>query len=1042
MNPQNTHRATGTLRPVSPDVPGIPDHVLSSLRRTYPRGYAALEKAIAEAPGETGLQRVADIEVHADHLLLRTDSGDAVREIPFDVSNITPRGGTFDLLLDRDQQTVFILSGHDTGALTPALKGRLLDVLRPHYWLVEGAKEPAANPFLFGTREIREFLSSLLEEPAVGVIHPHIQAVAQAMSRGEYLGASEFVQSLQRASLELRRSGLDPALQRRLETVARTTAQLRRGFQPVLAIRKVTRPAILETLGVDDAKSLRQTLSKPEVLSRLIPSHAIDTESIGSMDLARLLELVEELREYEFCDIFLVDRTPEPRPGTIGATMRREGMEVSPLSTPDNLGEAMKLIHSLSRASSFLFSREQSRRMNIAVQDHLPKAGRDHIVGFFPGLGSRASYQNLGRSLLDSGIPDVVRIYQDCARALGFPGRPEKLLLVPENMPEGKMEQQGFIGAALLVHSLALEAHLRAGAQESGAPVNFVAYTGESFGVITSAVASGSISFGDGAKIAQAFTPLMLVAAEGEAPDEPFARKIATYLPDSLKGQKLVPEPSHVVGLQADPEDLAEALEDIERSYPKTDVEVHKTYSLRQTNIYVRTGVKSDFDRFMRKFPAVRMEELKAPTKFLAHSERMTGVRQALERFIEKNNIVFRKPHTPVVSNNNAGLLTTAAEVRSGVLAITNEIMASRTTVETLASLHPDMILELGLGNKSVQLLTDNNVEAPVLAYTGAPDETDLFLRAVKLVDGLMEELGRLHTSGSRLAAQHYGTLRGLFRLASKSPFYERYFHRTMGRVITNEMLHSERDGSPAFYRFLEIFQHTYNHRGSILPDQGELVLQARLKKRIVGHPERLGQVYAELQVINGTGDVADRSSINIRQPEVVVFHFDRLADLGYADLARKTRLLLDTQPLARQIYDQMLESLRIEDDGFLTLAGTTVPTVDQMAMSHIVYQYTLFHILHLYRPAMFAQNDYYLEGSDPMGWLVALAASGAVTLPDIVKLYGAYLRAGADTDGVQAALDRMLSALKKSDVPVISPEGIPLQSKKDLEAATRAVFR
>jgi malonyl CoA-acyl carrier protein transacylase len=680
--------------------------------------------------------------------------------------------------------------------------------------------------------------------------------------------------------------------------------------------------------------------------------------------------------------------------------------------------------------------------MTHAVQDYLPKVGRDRIVGFFPGLGSRASYQNLDRSLLDSGIPEVVEIYRDGARALGFPDQPEKLLMVSENMPKGKLEQQGFIGAALLVHNLALEAYLRATAEQSGVPISFMAYTGESFGVITSAVASGSISVSDGVKIGQAFTPLMMLAAEGEGLDDPFAQEMVSYLPESLKGKKLVPEPSYVVALKGDPENLADILEDIDKSYPKVDVEVHKFYSWRQVNIYVRAGVMPSFGLFMRQFPDVKMEELKSPTTFLAHSERMWGVRRALERFIEKNNIFFKKPRTPVVSNNNAGLFNTAAEVRSGVLAITDEIMTSQATVETLDSLHPDMILELGLGNKSVQLLTDNNIEAPVMAYTGTADETDQFLRAVKLVNGSIGELKKLRASGDRLEAQHYNTLQGFFQLASKNPFSERCFYRTMSRVITNEMLHPERDGSPAFYRFLEVFQHTNNHRANIDVDKGELVLQARLRKKIVGHPERLGQVYTELKVIDGTGDVADRSSIDINQPEVVVFHFDRLADLGYTNLARKTRLLLDTQPLARQIYDQMVESLRIEGDGFLTLTGATVPTVDQMAMSHIVYQYILFHILHRYRPAMFAQSDYYLEGSDPVGWLVALAASGAVSLPDIIELYGAYLRAGTGTDGAEVALEQMLSSLKKSDVPVISPAGIPLQSKNELEAATRAVFR
>jgi malonyl CoA-acyl carrier protein transacylase len=679
--------------------------------------------------------------------------------------------------------------------------------------------------------------------------------------------------------------------------------------------------------------------------------------------------------------------------------------------------------------------------MDLAAQDHPPKAGQGRqILGFFPGLGSRAFYQNLDRGLLDSGLPEVVEIYQESARALGLPGQPERLLMIPENMPTGKLAAQGFVGAAFLVHSLALEAHLRAMAENERVPVHFVGYTGESLGIITAAVASGALSVGDGVKLGYAFTPLMLTAADGLGPDDPLAADMAAYLPESLRGRRLVPEPYHVIGLRGDPADLGEILAEIEKIYPKTDVEVHKLYSQRQTNIYVRAGVKPDFDLFAESFPAVDTAELKAPTTFLAHAERMIGARQAFERFMTANGIVFHEPHTPVVSNNNTGLLTTAAEVRNGILAITNEIMASQTTVETLDSLRPDVILELGLGNKSVQLLIDNNVDVPVTSYAGTADEKGLFLHAVQLVDALLGELETLHATGEHLTDRHRQTLREIFWLSEDDPFCERYFYRTIGRVIANEMLLRDRVAAPAFYELLEIFQHTYNYRGHIDVGGGELVLQARLKKRIIGPAEGLGQVCTELKVIDGSGIVSDRSLIRSERHEVVVFHFDQLPGLSYADLARNTRLLLDTQPLARQIYDHVFESLDIEDNGILMSAGGTAPTINQLALGYLVYQYSLFRLLHLHRPAIF-MHDYYLAGSDPMGWLVALAASGAATLPDAVRLYCSYLRSGMETEEAKAALGRVLAALNMPDVPIISPEGIPLQAKIDLEATTRAVF-
>jgi malonyl CoA-acyl carrier protein transacylase len=218
-----------------------------------------------------------------------------------------------------------------------------------------------------------------------------------------------------------------------------------------------------------------------------------------------------------------------------------------------------------------------------------PQSNKNRIVGFFPGLGSRSAYQNLGRDLLDSGFSKVTAIYSEAAQALGLSQQPEKLLLLAENMPDGKLERHGFIGAAFLVHSLALEAYLVAAAEKSQVPMGFMAYTGESFGIIAAAVSSGALSCGDGVKIAQAFTPLMMLAAEGGAVEGAFAQKIASYLPESVREKRLVPEPFHVVALKGQKEDIAAALECIEK-HLKTDVQIHKFYSWQQTNVYVRAG--------------------------------------------------------------------------------------------------------------------------------------------------------------------------------------------------------------------------------------------------------------------------------------------------------------------------------------------------------------------------------------------------------------------------------------------------------------------
>ncbi|NUT96677.1 MAG: ACP S-malonyltransferase [Saccharothrix sp.] len=1021
-------------RITTPPRPGIPEWVASSLRRAYPHGYPGLEEAIADASTAVDLPDVADVEIHADRVRLSCHRGDVVAEVPFDVSGIAPHGGAPDFVLDHDRQTVFLFSDRDErGVAAPAVRRRLFDLLRPGYWLVEGAAEPG-GALLHGLPGIGEFLAGILGRADVRAIHPSVRAAVAAMSREPGTGGSEFAQHLHRASIELRRGGLDPELRRALDATARTATRLRRGVRPVLAIRRASRHAVLRGIGADDVESLRARFADPAVSDRLASAHPVDPAFVADASAEDLLALVDELRECEFFTFFLMDPIAPPDSGVTRSMTGVDHAPVAILITPDNLRESTTLVRSLSRPNAFLFSREQFRRTIGTARENLLGIDRGrHVVGFFPGLGSRSYYRDLGRGLLDSGIPEVVEVYRQGARALGLPG-PDRLLLVPENVPADRLAAQGFVGAAFLAHGLALDTHLRVTAADAGVPLRLAGYTGESFGIITAAVAAGALSVADGTKLAHAFTPLVLTAANGD--DNP----LTAYLPESVRGRPLVTEPHHVVGLRGEPADLAALLAAIARTFPTSDVEVHKVYSHHQTNVYVRAGAKEAFDRFAEDFPAVVVEDLKPPTTFLAHTERMTAARHAFERFMADQGVVFRKPHTPVVSNNNSGLLTTAAEVRNGVLAIVDEVMASRATAETLDALRPDAIVELGLGGKSVRLLVDNDLDVPVTSYTGTAGAADPFLRAVRLADTVLGQLADLRTATDRITDRHHDALREVFRASREDKFCERYLFRTIGRVVADEATHRDRSASPAFHELLETFQHTYNYRGHVDLDAGELVLQARLKKRIVGEADQLGQVFAEVKVLDAAGVVGDRSLTGVDQHEVVVIHFDQLPGLDYADLAANTRLLLDTQPLARRIYDEVFDSLGVADDGFLTLPGVTTPTVDQLALGYLVYQYALFRLLRLHRPAAF-QHDHYLAGSDPMGWLVALAASGAAALPDVVRLYAAYLRSGMETDEAEAALERVLASLRTPEVPVLSPAGTPLQAKIDLEATTRVVI-
>lgn len=662
-----------------------------------------------------------------------------------------------------------------------------------------------------------------------------------------------------------------------------------------------------------------------------------------------------------------------------------------------------------------------------SIAEYLAQGQQARLVGFFPGLGSRAAYRDLGRFLLDSGFDEVTAIYHDAARALGFPESPERLLGAPEHLPEDRLERQGHIGAVVLTHSLALEAYLRTTARRHGTEIAFRAYTGESFGILSAAVASGSLSVTDGVRIAYAFTPLSLIAADGTYGGSAYTRRLAGYLPGATARQPAVPEPFHVVGLRSTPDQLASAIDALGRAFTPQDVEVHKRYTATQTNIYVRGGIRNDFDAVLAGLDGLEVLDLKEPTTFLAHSARMGIVRSGLERFIDDNGIVVGAPRTPVIANHREGVLTSAAEMREGILAMTDRVMDSHATIETLDSMHADAAVELGPGGKSVQLLRSGNVSTPAVGYTGTRDDTNELLHAINGVGGLKRELERLRPAGDHLDGRHLEMLRGLFRSMAASPFAEAYTGRAVGRIVTRELLRPEQDGSAAYYRLLEAFQHTWTHRDRIDVAAGELALRARHKTH-TDDPARLGKDFVELRTISPDGSLHTRHHDGIGSPETLVVRFGRRREADPDHLMRRMDLAAVREPLVRMTRDH-------------TRATAPAGLAGSRAIDELSYEVALYHLLRMYRPSVTAQRDTYLRADDPVGWLSALVVSGAADPGDVVEVCDLYLNDPADTRATGRALDRLADTIRNADTPVISPDGVPLYARRDLAAATRAVF-
>lgn len=683
-----------------------------------------------------------------------------------------------------------------------------------------------------------------------------------------------------------------------------------------------------------------------------------------------------------------------------------------------------------------------------SVDVTVPTSPTARLIGFFPGLGSRSAFRDQGPvGDTDASLRSVLA---ESAAALHDP-RDADGLRFDAPMPSDRLRRQGHIGAAFLAHALGLERQLRERAGAQGIAMRFDAYTGESFGILVAAVAAGSLSVRDGIRVAEAFTPLMLLASERDAPaasdDDAFIAGLRRHLPRFAPGERPVREPAHVVALHGEPEHLSDLLEHLDAAVPVADVEVHKRYSWRQVNVYVRAGYVDRFRQMFDRFPFIEAVELKEPTTFLAHAARMRVVRDAFASWMTEAGIVFADPRVPVVANHRDALLRTASEVRDAVLAMTDRPMDSEATVARIRTLDADMVVELGPGGKSLDLLEANGIETPAAPWTGTADDAGL-LEAIALSQRLREALRDLAGTGRLPGSAEFDLLRAAFRTAAGSELHERWIRRLVGSAMDSVAARPMRDDLVGIRRFLEVFGTTHAHRGHVDATAGELVLRARVKKHLVGDSERLGHARTELEVLDAAGAVSVRDLAAPSHVESVVFHFEHPVDAGPEDVSRAVRRLVRAHPLAEQVHAELSSAV-----AHTSRSGVPDGTADPRpvgsvwraaAVALVAHRVALFELVRTCRPALLAQTDHHLAGSDRAGWLIALAVSGALAPADIVPVVArTMLGAGRPDDhDAQLELAVLCDRIVDARVSVLSPDGVPLVARRELVAATRAVLR
>ncbi|WP_136066915.1 ACP S-malonyltransferase [Modicisalibacter radicis] len=636
-----------------------------------------------------------------------------------------------------------------------------------------------------------------------------------------------------------------------------------------------------------------------------------------------------------------------------------------------------------------------------------------------------------------SAEPSVSKLYHEAAKILEIPGGPAGLALTEPNMPKDPVERQGFIGVSFLIQNLAIFSNLRERAIKQD-NLQFAAFTGESFGMVASSVAAGSLSLENGLILARVFTPLLLAISNQRA-QSTFDKHIEPFIPQYPAGSGPILEPAHVISLRAFPDDLSNITRYL-RKYCQDTVEIHKHYSKNQINIYVQATYMPEFVRILRDYPHVKAEELKKPTKFMAHSRRMIGARIALDRFIDAQRITFHDPHIPLISNNGKGLLTKGDQVRHAILSMTNEVMNSQRTAEIVDEINPDLVAEIGHGGKSIKLLRDNAVRTGATIVANSDDASTLLYIASlgqKIKSTIRETASR---EDGRLLANDFTLLRDSINFSVKEPVVDDYLKRVAYSLAFDATSKQKFETTSAALRnFRKTLQYTLAHRRHIQP--GELVLNARLRKRILGEPKSVGQAFIELRTISKKGKIQYREAIPDKDTEALVIHFER-SHRSYINKKTETfNNFLDEEPIAQRIQDTIVEQTRLVDNHLYRDRGLEKTKARLDAIDLLVQQLTMLELLKLHRPELFKQSHVFFEGSDAFGWLLALVSGEAVGPGHVVEIAAQIATGRASPTRMEMLIADLCTRIRDATYPLLSTQGSPLISRRDIESETKTLF-
>ncbi|MDV8022653.1 hypothetical protein [Rhodococcus sp. IEGM 1330] len=653
------------------------------------------------------------------------------------------------------------------------------------------------------------------------------------------------------------------------------------------------------------------------------------------------------------------------------------------------------------------------------------------IVGAFPGLGSRAAYRDLRAHDLVAASHRISETYRKAASGVIGYSSVDSFDLTATQLPADDVERQAAIAVGVLVHSIALADRF----DMLGGLDRFdvLGYTGESFGMLASAVAAGSLSIDDAAAVAQIFAPLMLSVA-GAHGQGPVALKAREYT-DSLQiGRPAVDAELHVIGIEGKPHRVQQLVADLVQRHPDS-IEVHKRYSPRQVNIYVHPRHLGDVVDLVREHPDVSGTELKPPTRFIAHSWRMSPAKQALGAFIADSGISFADPLIPVIANHRSGMIGTADEMRQAILAMTDLPMNSAETARAVDRLHPDLVIEFGPGRKSLEMLHANHVSATGVSVAD-PAQVDAFVHAA-------DRIQQIRTVAQDIVTVPYQTDSNLphdvIRTAlrpdtTQVPTVVGVLERLTRPTSRNSLyLYGGEQPPAALSSFIDVLRATVAHRDDI--DEGDLVISSRVKKQKGESPSL---AYVELYVQSRSGRYRTIPLDNPSRSETVVVHFELPSRTHIREATRLGREIAASHPLAETLREALISGSNGPQLSFDVPVNLEEAVARADAVDVLVQQLATYELMTKHRRAIFDQNHVFLGHGDLFGWLASLVAAGALQPHTVVPLAAAALKDDAAAHGSDH-LRVIESVLTDSEQPLVGPDGSLVSARADLLTITES---